>query len=381
MKLDRNYFRAIASVIGFIIGAGIFGVAYSWSKAGYAVGMSELVVIALIMLTAHLMFGEVLLRTEGRHRLPGLAAIYLGERARKVAVITNVLGAFGALLAYTIVGGSFMWELTGTIFPIGLFGYQILFFAFMSVLVLAGLRMVAKVELVLTALLILTVLFIVSWAMPQVRVENFLIKGHFYNAILPFGVLIFSLGGWAAVPEAKEILGKNLGMLKGVIIWGSLLAAAITAIFGSVVLGVSGSNTTQTSIEGLRPILGLGIVTAGAVFGVLAIATSFIILGMYVKETLQYDFKLSKELSVALTIGVPLGLFLLGARSFINVISLTGGVFGVLDVILIMLIYRVARKTGKRKPEYALRIPGFIIWPLIIVFAFGAGFEIFTFLN
>lgn len=378
MFIDRVYLRAVATVAGFIIGAGIFGVAFSWSQAGYFVGVAELAVIALIILTAHLMFGEVLLRSEGHHRLPGLAALYLGEGAGKLAVITNVFGAFGALLAYTIIGGTFMWELAGTIFPIGLFAYQILFFAFMSVLVAAGLRLAAKVELILTILLILIILFIVGWAMPHLSLDNLFIKGNFYNTLLPFGVLIFSLGGWAAIPEAKEILDKNLRRLKSVIIWGSLMAAAITAIFGTVVLGVSGSNTTESSIEGMRPILGLGIVTAGAIFGVLAIATSFIVLGMYVKETLQYDFKLPKESSLVLTIGVPLALFLFGFRSFINVISLTGGLFGVLDVILIMLIYRVARLKGKRKPEYALRIPGFVLWFMIAAFALGAVYEIIS---
>lgn len=376
MFINKDSLRATSAISGFIIGAGIFAVAFSWSQAGYFVGVAELIVITLIILIAHLMFGEVLLRTEGHHRLPGLAALYLGAGARKIAVITNVLGAFGALLAYTIIGGTFMWELAGAIFPIGLFAYQILFFAFMSILVISGLRLAAKVELILTALLILTILFIVGWAMPNVRTENFFIKGHFYNIFLPFGVLIFSLGGWAAIPEAKEILNHNLRRLKGVIIWGSLMAAAVTALFGSVVLGVSGSNTTESSIEGLRPILGLGIVTLGAVFGVLAIATSFIVLGIYVKETLQYDFKLPKESSLVLTIGVPLALFLLGVRSFINVISLTGGVFGVLDVILIMLIYRVARLKGKRKPEYVLRIPGFVLWFMIAAFALGAVYEI-----
>lgn len=376
MFIDRVYLRAIATVSGFIIGAGIFGVAFSWSHAGYFVGIAELAVIALIILTAHLMFGEVLLRTEGRHRLPGLAALYLGEGARKVAVITNVFGAFGALLAYTIIGGTFMWELAGTIFPIGLFAYQILFFAFMSVLVAAGLRLAAKVELILTILLILIILFIVGWAMPHLSLGNLFIKGNFYNALLPFGVLIFSLGGWAAIPEAKEILGSNLRRLKSVIIWGSLLAAAITAIFGSVVLGVSGVGTTESSIEGMRPILGLGVVALGAIFGVLAIATSFIVLGIYIKETLQYDFKLPKESSLVLTIGVPLALFLFGFRNFINVISLTGGLFGVLDVILIALIYRVARLKGKRKPEYTLHIPEFVIWPIIFIFLAGAVYEI-----
>lgn len=377
---NYSYLRAVASVAGFIIGAGIFGVPYIFSKSGYLPGMIELVAISFILILTHLLYGEVVLRTGGRHRLPGLAAIYLGRNWKRTVTFSNLLGAFGAMLAYTILGGMFFWQLLGNVLPIGLFQFQLIFFAVMAALVAAGLKLVSRVEMALTALLFITVLGIAAWGAPHVRLENF-VPGEAKNLFLPFGVLLFALGGWASVPEAGEILGNNLKRLRGVIIWGTGLAAAVTAIFASVVLGVSGAGTTESAIAGLIPVLGGGIVLAGAVFGLLAIITSFLVMGTNLKETFEYDFRLHKAAAFALALGVPLILFLIGARSFINVISITGGVFGAIDIIIILLIYRAARKSGKRKPEYALRIPEFVVWPIIFIFLAGAVYELAIALN
>ncbi len=376
MKIDRAYFRAIATVAGFIVGAGIFGVAFSWSKSGFFIGIAELAAISVFIIIAHLMFGEIILRTVGKHRLAGFARLYLGKIGERAAFASNVLGALGALLAYMIIGGAFLWQLSGAIIPLGQTGYQLLFFFVMGVLVIAGLKIVSKVELILTGFLLLTAIFIVIMGAPQVKVENFLLKGDISDALLPFGVLIFSLAGWAAIPEARDILEKNSRKIRSAVIWGSLIAAFITAVFASSVLGVSGKLASEESILGLYPFLGYGIVIAGAAFGVLAIATSFLVLGIYTKETLEYDFKISKKIAGAITLGIPLGLYLIGARSFINVISVTGGVFGAIDVILIALIYRRAIKLGKRKPEFSLKIPGFVLWLIVFLFAAGAGYEL-----
>lgn len=377
MKIDRISLRAIATVSGFIIGAGIFGVPYIFSKSGYLAGITELAVISVLLIFTHLLYSEAILRTGGHHRLVGLAAIYLGRTWKRIVSTSNILGSFGAMLAYTILGGTFFWQLFGNILPLGLFGFQLVFFVIMAIFVAAGLKLVSKIEMALTALLFITVLGIVAWGAPHVRFENF-VAGEVKNLFLPFGVLLFALGGWASVPEACDILGNNLKRLRGVLVWGTGLAALITALFASVVLGISGVGTTESAIAGLVPVLGTGIVLAGALFGLLAIITSFLVMGTSLKETFEYDFKLSKISALALALGVPLVLFLFGARSFINVISITGGVFGAIDIIVIMLIYRAARKSGKRKPEYSFRIPGFAIWMTIFIFFVGAVYELIT---
>lgn len=375
MKIDRAYLRAIASVAGFIVGAGIFGVPYIFSKSGLLAGLLELALIAGALVLAHLLYGEVILRTSGRHRLVGFAGRYLGNSGKVVASVSNVLGAMGALLAYTILGGVFLWQLLGSVLPLSLFSFQLLFFGVMAILVISGLKFVSRVEGVLTLLLFAVILGISAWSAPHARVEN-LLGFDLKNIFLPFGVLMFALGGWAAVPEARDILEGEPSKLRGAIVWGTLAASGITAIFGASVLAVSGSKTTEAAIAGLVPYLGYGVVIAGAIFGLLAISTSFVILGMNLKETFEYDFRWSRVSSFAIALGVPLAIFLSGARDFIKVINITGGVFGALDIVLIMLIYLVAKEKGDRKPEYEVGITPSRVWFFIAAFGLAALYEI-----
>lgn len=373
--INSSYLRAIATVSGFIIGAGIFGVPYIFSKSGLLAGLLELALIAGALVLAHLLYGEVILRTSGRHRLVGFAGRYLGNSGKVVASASNVLGAVGALLAYTILGGVFLWQLLGSVLPLSLFSFQLLFFGVMAVLVISGLKFVSRVEGVLTFLLFAVILGIVAWSAPHARVEN-LLGFDFKNIFLPFGVLMFALGGWAAVPEARDILEGEPSKLRGAIVWGTLAASGITAIFGASVLAVSGPKTTEAAIAGLVPELGYGVVVAGAIFGLLAISTSFAILGMNLKETFEYDFRWSRVSSAVIALGAPLAIFLSGARDFIKVINITGGVFGALDIVLIMLIYLAAKERGDRKPEYEVGIKPNRVWIFIAAFGIAALYEI-----
>jgi len=99
----------------------------------------------------------------------------------------------------------------------------------------------------------------------------------------------------------------------------------------------------------------------GAVFGLLAVATSFLTIGENVKDQFRFDFKLSKFAAWATAIGLPLVAYLIGARDFIGVLGFVGAVFGVIDGALIALMARKVIKGHLR---------AFII-PLMVVFAAG----------
>ncbi|NQU83328.1 MAG: hypothetical protein HQ536_01310, partial [Parcubacteria group bacterium] len=57
--------------------------------------------------------------------------------------------------------------------------------------------------------------------------------------------------------------------------------------------------------------------------------------------------------------------------------SITGGVFGGLAGILVVLMFFEAKKKGNRKPEYEIKIPKFIPYTIMIIFGLGMLYEIF----
>lgn len=367
-----RFLTSIAMLVGMIVGVGIFGVPYVLSRAGFAPGIFYFVVLGAAVIFVHLFYGETILRTNGRHRLVGYAEKYLGMRGRRVAAITEIFGMYGAIIAYIIVGGQFLFSLV----KIGdVFVYQIFVFLLVAIFVLLGLRLLSKIEFFLTAALLIAVVAILFFAAPVAMSESFFSLDA-KNIFLPYGVILFSLGGSAAIPEIKEVLRGNLKKMKKVLISGSLVAILITAAFGFLMWGVSGSGTSEETLFGLQGILSQPILTLGAAFGFLCVITSFLVMGINLKEIFQYDYNLKNNiLSWALAVFAPFFIFLFGTREFIEIISITGALFGGANGIIIVLVYLKSKKNGDKKPEYVLKLPKLIPYSVITIFAIGIIYE------
>lgn len=372
VEKNKKIFVSVAMLVGMIIGVGIFGVPYVLSRAGLVPGIFYFVVLGAAIIFVHLFYGETVLRTRGRHRLVGYAEKYLGMWGRRVAAITEILGMYGAIIAYIIVGGEFLFSLV----KIGdVFIYQIFVFLIVAIFVLLGLRLLSWIEFVLTAALLLSVVTILFIASPVARLENFF-AFDVKNLFLPYGVILFSLGGSAAIPEIKEVLRGNLKKMKSVLMVGSLVAIFITAAFGFLMWGVSGSGTSEETLAGLQGILSQPVLALGAVFGFLCIITSFLIIGINLKEIFFYDYNLKNNiLAWVLAVFVPFFIFLFGTRTFIEIISITGALFGGLNGIIIVLIYLKSKTRGDKKPEYVLKLPKFIPYSVMALFIVGIIYE------
>lgn len=120
------------------------------------------------------------------------------------------------------------------------------------------------------------------------------------------------------------------------------------------------------------PFLGSKIIFFGALAGLITLADSFLVLALYLRNSLIYDLKFSKTISLLISCGAPLVLFLFGFRSFIQTIGFVGTLIGVIEGIIIILIFKKAKSLGNREPEYSLKIPSFLLYCLIFVFILGA---------
>jgi len=120
------------------------------------------------------------------------------------------------------------------------------------------------------------------------------------------------------------------------------------------------------------------IIFLGALAGLITLADSFLILGLYLRNTFIYDLKISKNLACLTACGMPLILFLIGFRSFIATIGFVGTVLGVIEGIIIILIFKKAKTMSDRQPEYSLKIPSALLYFLIAIFIFGAISQVFN---
>ena len=68
----KHFWGAVATMIGTIIGAGVLGIPYVIAKAGFVTGIIVIVGLGLLMMLMFLYFGEVVLRTKGKHQMTGV---------------------------------------------------------------------------------------------------------------------------------------------------------------------------------------------------------------------------------------------------------------------------------------------------------------------
>jgi len=378
--MNRNFLYGTAILIGTIIGAGIFGIPYGVAQSGFLIGAIFLLVLTIISTLMHLIFGEIVCRTKGKHRLVGYANRYLGKWGKRIITFSLLISFYGALLVYIILGGKFL----STIFSSSLGGssfvYSLIFFIIGILAVFKGLALTKKLELFMSLFLIIVIFLIFFSGFSHLDINNLKFI-NLKNFFLPYGIILWALGGSVAIPEMMEALKMDGKRFKKAIIIGTLIPAGLYFLFMFAVVGITGLTTSPEAIDGLVPYLGKAIIILGAVFGALAGMTSFFILGISLKKLFWYDYKMNKNLSWFLVCSIPLAGFLLGLREFIPIISFLGVILGAVEGTVIILIYTKVKRMGNREPEYSLNIPRIIIYSLIGIFILGFIYQIVYFLK
>jgi len=350
---------ALATFLGTVIGVGLFGLPYTASKIGFIPIIFYFIGLCLLAIIIHLLYGEVVLRTNGRHRLPGYAEIYLGKGWKLVSAISAIAGLTGAILAYIVIGGQFLTDLFEPIFGGNQIIFTLIYFASGILLIYLGTKSVSRTELIMIVLFFAIIILIFLRVLPQINYSffsGFDLKYFF----LPYGVILFSLWGASIIPEIKEILGKeNEKSLKPILIFGVIIAAVTYLIFIFSVLGITGPATSPDALTALNLKLGNGTSTLMLFFGLLTTFTSYLTLGVTLKKIFWLDLKLNHFLSWLMVAIMPIVLYLAGIVNFIAIISFTGAVTLGFDTIIAIGCFFRAKKKGQRRPAYSLNLSKF----------------------
>ncbi len=345
--MSKNYLRAIGTLVGTIIGVGIFSIPFVVSKAGI---MPLLILLPLLGFAQHLFhkfYAEIILADGEMHRLPGYVAKYFGENSRNIVLIIVLIASYGGLLAYIIIGGIFTHSLLEPIWGGSPFIYSSVLFLLGALIVFFGLKLIAGVELYLSVLMVLAI-GLLSWrSFNYVDLSNYSLIDWRY-VFLPYGPIFFSVVGDAAIPEVCRLLGNDKKKIKNVIRWGTFIPVAVTLLFVVAALGVTGVNTTPDTLIGLRSFLSPALISVALILGLLAVFTSFLTLAQATKEIFVWDFKIKREVAWFLALIPPYLLYLIGLHNLTSVVSFTGSVMGgILGIILIWLFFKV--KNGSRQ--------------------------------
>ncbi|MEI6597114.1 MAG: aromatic amino acid transport family protein [bacterium] len=378
--MSKNYLLAVTTLMGAIIGVGLFAIPYITAVSGILPLIFYMVVLAVVQNYLHLLYAEIILSTRGSHRLPGYMERYNGRFGKFITLIITIFSDYGAMLAYIIVGGLFLHQLLNPVFGGGVLIYAAVLFLFEAFIVLFGIKLIAGTEFIMTAFLVLIIGFI-SWkGLAFIKLDNYILV-NWQNILLPYGPIFFAISGMAAIPEVCKLLSREKEKIKSAIAWGTYLSAFLMLIFVLVIVGMTGANTTPDTLAGLNQVFGGGIMKIALIFGLLAIITSMICVAQASREVFWWDFKLNKNLAWALACFTPFFIYIFGMRDITKVVSLTGAISGgILGVVAIYLIFKIK---SKRELESAIKnkINKTIGLGLSLLFILGLIYEVWNILK
>ena len=372
-----KFIGAVLILSSMIIGVGMFGIPFSFARAGFILGTIELLVLTGVVLTFHLLYGEIILNTAENHRLPGYIRFFLGGRAAKLAWLSAFLGITGTLISYLALGAVFLnniWE--------SMIGGSEVFWAWVmaaagGMVTFFSLKKEALINGIATVFLIFLIVFLSFWLLPQVKLAN-LGGFNLENVFFPYGVLLFALSGGVVIPDLVNFLGRNKKQVRAAITLGTLLPPAVYFLFVLAVVGVSGNQVSSEAILGLAKILGdQRVLLVGSLIGFLAVFTSLLVLSSSFQALLALDLKVPKKTAWFLGSLAPLVFYLAGFRDFILLISIVGSVAIGVDFALIVAAYLSLRKKAVKTLS---RLS--YLWSYFIYFMVAAGvfYEIYILL-
>ncbi|MFA5954216.1 MAG: aromatic amino acid transport family protein [Patescibacteria group bacterium] len=371
-ETGKNFWSAVGLMSGMILGSGLFALPFAMGVSGLRWSLLFSVVAFFAVISVQLAYGEVVVNTPGRHRLPGYVRHYLGSFAGRFESVNQILTLNGILVGYALLAGIFLSQLFGGSIAL----WTLVFFIVCGALLIGKATQIGEIDLILTIPLVGALLAIAIAAAT---------RGSFVHlAITPtdpffvFAVIVFSLTGYTIIPDVYQIFHgarKNRFHLREAIVVGSAIPFFVSIIFGIGVLMASGTSVSVDAISGLVPTLGVGVVQFGAAMGLLAVFTSYLAIGYDLKELYVFDVKMSPLSAWALAMLVPIIPFMYGAENFINLIALVGGLFIAVDAIFIMFMMRTMRK---KNPGGQTFLPfGKVHYALIIgIFFASAVYEV-----
>lgn len=361
----KRFWTAVSILVGSTIGAGGLGIPYAAAQTGFFVALGYIVILGMIIILINLYFGEVILRTKGKHQIAGYGKKYLGRKAELALEFAIFFGVYAAIVAYMIgIGESLSFLFFGNSNSSLLLG--VLFGVGMSGLFWRGLKALKKFEKLGVVMILILLVLIVVVFFRDINLAN-LYSFNSGSFFLPFGIILFSLMSFYAIPQVGMIIHGNEKIMKKVLMTGSFISMTFYILFTLVVVGVKGMDTPEIATLSLGGIFIL--------LGILTMFTSYLTLGNALQENLMYDERFKKKNAWMFAALLPILIFIavkfLGFFSFVKIISLGGVVSGGLIAILILFMVKKAKKKGNRKPEYKLPVNWLIIGFLSLIFILG----------
>ena len=368
----------VTTLVSMIIGVGFFSLPYITLKVGFFLMLFYFLILGIIVTIIHSIFGKLAVKTPDFKRFPGFVKFYLGDQAEKIALISSIIGGLGGLLAYLLVGSTFLQNLLSPFLSISTNNYILIYFVLGSFFVFSGIKSISKLSFWFLVFFFLVLIMMFNHFSSMIQIDNLFLgsANTIKDFFLPYGAVLYSLWGVSLIPDVEEMLKGKKRLVGKTVLFATIIPIIIYLCFIYLILGLTGINTTEMALVGLESHIGAEIVSLSLILGILTTFTSYVASGLVLKKVFMYDLKMKKEFAWAITCFVPLISLLAGLDNFIGIISLLGGVGLSFNGILILLMYKesINKEKGTHKKYFWFS-------PLILVFVLGIIYELIYFFS
>jgi tyrosine-specific transport protein len=361
-------------IAGAAVGAGILGMPVQTGLAGFGPTTIGLLIMALAMWVNAWILAEGLIRRgAGKEDLAWLFHQELGQGGRWLTIAGYLINYYGVMVAYLAGAGAvlaalFKWEAGQSALTLG-------FFVPATALTLFGVAVVRRGNALLMLLLGASFLYLLwrSWQGMQPARLTYTDWGYL-PSVLP--IIMCSLAFHNMVPLTCRSLEFKRGPIMAALGLGTLATLVLSLFLTAAVVGAlplqSGDGASLWSafqadqpatVPLAQSLKAPGIMTAGSIFSICAILTSYLAVGTALMGFWRDLWPGAKRWSrAALTFIPPIIVVYLYPNLFLEALDLAGGlgvglVFGVAPA-LVLLRWRPASPW--------LRLGG---WALLILFA------------
>ncbi|MFO7710420.1 MAG: aromatic amino acid transport family protein, partial [Candidatus Woesearchaeota archaeon] len=200
------------------------------------------------------------------------------------------------------------------------------------------------------------------------------------HLLVPFGVVLFAYSGVLAIGEMKEELGEKKHKMKRAIVIGSIIPIVLYVLFSLLVVGVTGSHTTEVATIGLGEAVGTHLLVIGNLFVIIAMATSFLTTAYALKEMYMEDHDMRNTKAWGLVMIVPVAIAFSGITSFISALDISGALATGAIYLLAILMHKKAKEMGDYTPQFSVPYNPVLMSIFMLIFASGMIYQLLHFL-
>lgn len=372
-------------VFGTTVGAGMLGIPAMTAGAGFMPALLVTFLVWIFMAATGLLFLEVTLKMPQGSNLISLSQRFLGRGGKWVSAVLFLFLYYCLLVAYFAGGSPLLGQLCLWVgIPLSALTEKILFLAIFGGVVFLGVKWINKANLILTACMLLSYVFLVSLGASAVEYSRFPIS----NYALAFGavpVLFSAFGFHNVVPPLATFLHRDKKVLRLSILLGTFFALALYVVWQWLVLGsVPVDVIAEVRAKGLPVTYALqkashvsSIYILGQLFAFFALTTSFLGVGFSFVDFIQDGFaeskiKVRRFFCSFLTLVPPFICILLNPAVFEKALGLAGGIGeSILNGILPVLLF-VKMRSSLKHGEMSFLFKA-TLW-LLVLLSLGAFF-------